>query len=87
MDNEQFIRVTGNDTETVVKDQNITAKQNYTLNVVKITQIISGDLIELTCGVSSIKMEKSGKITITGTEFDFTANGPANIKGKDVFIN
>ncbi|EFE05989.1 type VI secretion system tip protein VgrG [Citrobacter youngae] len=87
VDNDQFIWVTGNDTETVVKDQNITVNQNYTLNVHKITQIISGDLIELTCGVSSIKMEKSGKITITGTEFDFTANGLVNIKGKKIDLN
>ncbi|EKW1657241.1 type VI secretion system tip protein TssI/VgrG [Citrobacter freundii] len=87
VDNDQFITVTGNDTETVIKDQKVNVKQSYTLDVTKETKIISGDLIELTCGACSIKMEKSGKVTISGTEFDFTAGGPVHINGKDVFIN
>lgn len=87
VDNDQTTTVTGFDTETVVKDQKVNVKQSYTLDVTKETKIISGELIELTCGASSIKLEKSGKITITGTEFDFTAGGQVNIKGKDVFIN
>ncbi len=87
VDNDQTTTITGSDTETVVKDQKINVKQSYTLDVTKETKIISGELIELTCGASSIKMESGGKITITGTEFEFIASGPANIKGKDVFIN
>ncbi|MGK9174214.1 type VI secretion system tip protein VgrG [Yokenella regensburgei] len=87
VDNNQFITVTGNDTETVIKDQNVNVKQSYTLDVTRETKVISGDLIELVCGACSIKMEKSGKVTITGTEFDFTAGGPVHINGKDVFIN
>lgn len=87
VDNDQITTVTGFDTETVVKDQKVSVKQSYTLDVANITTIKSGDKIELICGKSSITLESSGKITISGQEFDFTAGGPANIKGKDVFIN
>ena len=79
--------VTGFDTETVVKDQKVNVKQSYTLDVTKETKIISGELIELTCGASSIKLEKSGTITITGKQFDFKASGPVNIKGKKIDLN
>jgi type VI secretion system secreted protein VgrG len=44
-------------------------------------------VIELTCGQSSIKMNKDGKVTITGTEFVFAASGQVNIIGKDVDLN
>ncbi|WP_258967188.1 hypothetical protein [Scandinavium manionii] len=44
-------------------------------------------MIELTCGQSSIKMNKDGKVTITGTEFVFAASGQVNIIGKDVDLN
>ena len=87
VDNDQITTVTGFDTETVVKDQKVSVKQSYTLDVANITTIKSGDKIELICGKSSITLESNGKITISGQEFDFTAGGPANIKGKDVFIN
>lgn len=79
--------ITGQDTETVEKDQCITVKQNYKLNVTDTTAINAGEKIELICGASSITLESSGKVTIKGTEFDFTAGGPVMINGKDVFIN
>lgn len=84
---DQTTTITGKDTETVVKDQTIAVKENYTLDVAHITTIKSGDKIQLTCGQSSITLEKGGKVTISGTEFDFTAGGPVHINGKDVFIN
>lgn len=87
VDNDQTTTVTGFDTETVVKDQKVNVKQSYTLDVTKETKIISGELIELTCGASSIKLEKSGTITITGKQFDFKASGPVNIKGKKIDLN
>lgn len=79
--------ITGQDTETVEKDQCITVKQNYKLNVTDTTAINAGEKIELICGASSITLESSGKVTIKGTEFDFSAGGPVMINGKDVFIN
>jgi len=79
--------ITGSDTETVTKHQKVTVKENYTLDVTKVTTIKSGEKITLICGSSSITLECGGKITISGGEFEFIATGPANIKGKDVFIN
>jgi len=83
----QITTITGKDTETVVKDQTINVQQSYTLNVTDDTKIISGKSIELVCGPCSIKMEKSGTITISGLNFNFIATGPIEIKGKDVNIN
>ncbi|EAZ9289297.1 type VI secretion system tip protein VgrG [Salmonella enterica] len=84
---DQKVTITGSDTETVTKDQKVTVKQSYKLDVTNTTTIKSGDKIELICGASAITLESGGKVTITGTEFEFTATGPASIKGKDVFIN
>lgn len=79
--------ITGEDNEMVKKSQKIKVEQNYTLDVDHVTQIKSVDKIELICGSSSITLENSGKVTIKGTEFEFTASGPVEIKGKDVDIN
>lgn len=84
---DQKTTITGEDNETVKKSQKVKVEENYTLDVTKITTIKSGEKIELICGASSITLEKGGKVTISGTEFDFTAGGKAQIKGKDVFIN
>lgn len=84
---DQTTTITGKDTETVTKDQSVTVNQSYTLDVTDITTIKSGNKIELICGASSITLESGGKVTIKGTEFDFTAGGPVHINGKDVFIN
>ena len=83
----QTATIKGNDTETVMQDRSITVQKNFTLDVTNATCITSGDKIQLICGASSITLESSGKVTIAGTEFDFSASGPANIKGKDVYIN
>lgn len=79
--------ITGEDIETVKKSQKVKVEKNYKLDVDHETFVKSGDKIELICGASSITLESGGKVTITGTEFEFTATGPARIKGKDVFIN
>ncbi|RZN46508.1 type VI secretion system tip protein VgrG [Escherichia sp. E13S3] len=84
---DQKTTITGEDNETVKKSQKVKVEENYTLDVTKITTIKAGEKIELICGASSITLEKGGKVTISGTEFDFTAGGKAQIKGKDVFIN
>ncbi|MFJ0492299.1 type VI secretion system tip protein VgrG [Citrobacter werkmanii] len=83
----QTTTITGKDTETVTEDQNVTVKKSYKLDVADDTKIISGKSIELICGPCSIKMEQSGTVTITGLKFNFTANGPVEIKGEDVDIN
>ncbi|MDX7989337.1 VgrG, partial [Xenorhabdus sp. 12] len=49
--------------------------------------ITAGEVIELTCGASTLRMDSSGKITIQGTEFKFEASGPVQITGKDIDLN
>ncbi|MDN8602182.1 type VI secretion system tip protein VgrG [Citrobacter sp. S2-9] len=49
--------------------------------------VSSGTSISFTCGASAITMDLTGKVTISGTEFDFSSSGPVAIKGKDVDIN
>lgn len=58
-----------------------------TVNVGNSLSFTAGDVIELTCGKSTFRMDKSGRVTISGTEFLFEANGPVQINGKDVDIN
>lgn len=84
---DQESTITGNDTETVTKDQKITVNKSYSLDVTNTATVHSAEKIELKCGASSITLEAGGKVTITGTAFEFTASGPATIKGKDVLIN
>ncbi|MDE9443755.1 hypothetical protein KKJ13_19690 [Xenorhabdus bovienii] len=47
----------------------------------------AGEVIELRCGSSVLRMDSSGKITITGTEFRFEASGGVQITGKDIDLN
>ncbi|CBJ79453.1 Rhs element Vgr protein (fragment) [Xenorhabdus bovienii str. Jollieti] len=49
--------------------------------------IKAGDVIELQCGASTLRMDSSGKITLIGTEFKFEASGPVQITGKDIDLN
>ncbi|HGA7446068.1 TPA: type VI secretion system tip protein TssI/VgrG, partial [Salmonella enterica subsp. enterica serovar Wangata] len=49
--------------------------------------VSSATSITFTCGASSITMNEAGVVTISGTEFNFSASGPVAIKGKDVDIN
>jgi len=84
---DQETTITGNDTETVIKDQQITVNKSYSLDVTNAATVHSAEKIELKCGASSITLEAGGKVTISGTAFEFTASGPATIKGKDVLIN
>ncbi|MDC9582129.1 type VI secretion system tip protein VgrG [Xenorhabdus sp. PR6a] len=49
--------------------------------------IKAGDVIELQCGASVLRMDSSGKITLQGSEFKFEASGPVQITGKDIDLN
>ena len=85
--NDQNSQVVGNDTEDVLKSQTITVGENFSLTVTNSSSIDSGDVIELKCGASLLRMDSSGKVTITGTVFDFEATGPVKISGKDIDLN
>jgi len=71
----------------VAFDQTEFVGMSKSVDVVNSLKVSAGEVIELICGQSSIKMNKDGKVTITGTEFVFSASGQVNIIGKDVDLN
>jgi len=52
-----------------------------------IKNVSAGKKIELSCGSASITLESAGKVTISGTSFDFTASGPVKINGLIIDLN
>lgn len=52
-----------------------------------VKQVSAGSKIELSCGSSKIVLEKGGKVTIEGTEFEFKSSGPVTIKGSIIDLN
>ena len=60
---------------------------NHSVSVGKSFTLKAGDVIELRCGKSVLRMDSSGKITIKGSEFLFEASGPVQISGKDIDLN
>lgn len=85
--NNQNSKVVGNDTEDVLKSQTITVGKNFSLTVTNSSTIDSGDVIELKCGASLLRMDSAGRVTIKGTNFLFDASGPVQINGKDIDLN
>ena len=67
--------------------RNDTTAQTHEMSAGKDFTIQAGDVIELKVGKSVLRMDKSGKVTIQGTEFVFEATGPVQITGKDVDLN
>ncbi|WP_416777120.1 type VI secretion system Vgr family protein [Xenorhabdus budapestensis] len=47
----------------------------------------AGDVIELKCGKSVLRMDSAGRITLQGSELKFEASGPVQITGKDIDLN
>jgi len=72
---------------TVAFDQTEIVGMSKSVDVTNSLTVNAGDAIALTCGASSITMDKSGKVTIKGTEFVFEASGPVQITGKNVDLN
>lgn len=60
---------------------------NHGVTVGKSFTLSAGDVIELRCGASVLRMDSSGKVTIQGTEFLFEASGPVQISGNDIDLN
>jgi type VI secretion system secreted protein VgrG len=48
--------------------------------------VTAGTKIEITCGKAKLVLEKSGKVTLTGTEFVFESSGPVAIGGDSVLV-
>ncbi|CEF31101.1 VgrG (fragment) [Xenorhabdus nematophila str. Websteri] len=87
--------VTLNSTETVKEVRKLVTGNNYLIEVgahksETITNTLSinvGDVIELRCGLSVLRMDSAGRITLQGSEFKFEASGPVQITGKDIDLN
>jgi type VI secretion system secreted protein VgrG len=45
-----------------------------------------GQKIEFTCGAAKLVLEKSGKVTLEGTEFVFKSSGPVGVTGQKVTV-
>ncbi len=50
-------------------------------------KIVVGSSLEITCGSSKLTMDSGGKVTISGTEFNFSASGPVKINGSIIDLN
>ncbi|OTA14690.1 hypothetical protein Xbed_03655 [Xenorhabdus beddingii] len=87
--------VTLNSTETVHAVRKLITGKDYLIEVgahkaetiTNTLSISAGDVIELKCGASVLRMDSSGKITLQGSEFKFEASGPVQITGKDIDLN
>jgi type VI secretion system secreted protein VgrG len=60
---------------------------NKVLKVGKKFHASAGDEYEMVVGKATLKMEKDGSITLTGTKIVIGASGPVQINGKDVDVN
>ncbi|CDG89872.1 type VI secretion system tip protein VgrG [Xenorhabdus bovienii] len=87
--------VTLNSTETVKEVRKLITGKDYIIEVgahkaETITNTLAinvGDVIELRCGLSVLRMDSAGRITLQGSEFKFEASGPVQITGKDIDLN
>ncbi len=71
--------IEGNNSEEVGKHKSVKVANSLSVDV--------GDVIELKCGLSVLRMDSSGHVTINGTEFKFEASGPVQITGNDIDLN
>ncbi|WP_338861190.1 type VI secretion system tip protein VgrG [Xenorhabdus griffiniae] len=72
---------------TTGKDYIITVGTHKKVDVGNTLAITAGEVIELRCGASVLRMDSTGKITIQGSEFKFDASGAVQITGKDIDLN
>ncbi|MDC9622698.1 type VI secretion system tip protein TssI/VgrG [Xenorhabdus sp. XENO-7] len=87
--------VTLNSTETVKEVRKLITGKDYIIEVgahkaETITNTLAinvGDVIELRCGLSVLRMDSAGRITLQGSEFKFEASGAVQITGKDIDLN
>jgi len=71
----------------VEKDMTEQVKGNRNQTVGKEYSVSIGDSITITCGSSSITMDKSGKIKISGSELALESSGTVTVNGKVIKLN
>ncbi|MET4895219.1 type VI secretion system Vgr family protein [Morganella morganii] len=87
IEKDQCMTVLGQRTAVIGENNSETVGQHKTVAVGNTLSVTAGDVIELRCGASVLRMDSAGRVTINGTEFSFEASGPVQITGKDVDIN
>ncbi|MGE0788170.1 MAG: type VI secretion system Vgr family protein [Sandaracinaceae bacterium] len=84
---DESVTIGQNQKLAVVKDQETKIGENRIVQVGLVHELTAGVTLELRCGASTIKMESSGKISITGTELHLNATGDVFVKGKLIHLN
>jgi type VI secretion system secreted protein VgrG len=69
----------------LMQTQSVGMSQTETVGMTKTVTV--GDRLAFICGESSIILERSGKIIITGTDITVTSSGQAELNGKNVKIS
>jgi type VI secretion system secreted protein VgrG len=87
IEKDQSMTVLGQRTAVIGENNSETVGQHKTVAVGNTLSVTAGDVIELRCGASVLRMDSAGRVTINGTAFSFEASGPVQITGKDVDIN
>lgn len=72
---------------TVGGAKNTSVGLSHTEEVGKIRKVVAGESFELICGQGSIKVDKSGRIVISGTQIELSATGAVTVKGKVIDLN
>ncbi|PHM47630.1 type VI secretion system tip protein TssI/VgrG [Xenorhabdus miraniensis] len=93
--NNRETHVLANHSETVEKNQTINVFKHkeedvgitHTHTVGESLAITVGDVIELRCGSSCLRMDKFGNFTIQGTKFLFDAADAIQISAQDIDLN
>ncbi|WP_323866119.1 type VI secretion system tip protein TssI/VgrG [Xenorhabdus cabanillasii] len=93
--NNRATHVLANHNETVEKNQTINVFKHkeedigitHTHTVGESLSITVGDVIELRCGSSCLRMDKFGNVTLQGTKFLFDAADAIQISAQDIDLN
>ena len=72
---------------SVGKNQTTTVAENWSHSTGKAIKIEAGDSIELVCGASVLKMDKSGQFTINGKNVDVVASSHMGLESERIDIN
>ena len=72
---------------TVGKAMNTKVGLAHSETVGTLRQISAGEAIELSCGAAKLVLTKDGKVTLSGTSFEFTASGTVKINGSIIDLN
>ncbi|SUB81855.1 Uncharacterised protein [Pragia fontium] len=71
----------------VGKSFNQQVGKDNSINVGKTFKLVVGSVVEIRCGKSVLRMDKSGQITLKGTSINLGAKGSIKIKGKIIDLN